>query len=82
MAAPCSSNEAKLTPPFDDQRVLMSCDDMPEPHAADGVGCQPGLHPDLDANAVQRQLAAERAVGSRNEVRGAAGEAGHRGVVA
>ena len=68
---------------LDDQRVLMRGDDVAESHAADGVGRQPRVHPDLDVDAVERELAAERPIGRRSIRSGTlAGDAGDDGVVA
>ena len=54
---------------FDDERVLSCRDDVAEPHAADGVGRQPRVHPDLDRHALQRQLPAERSIGRRDKAK-------------
>ena len=38
---------------LDDQRVVMSRDDVAESHAADGVGREPRFHPNLHGHPVE-----------------------------
>ena len=67
---------------LDDERVLARGDDMAETHAADGIGHEPGVHADLDPDAVQRELAAEGPIAGRHQLRRLSGNARDGEIVA
>ena len=74
-----SSNATKLTPRSTMSVCWRAGDDVAEPHAADGVGRQPRLHPDVDADAVERRpcggTASSAAATSAGALAGDAGDA-------
>ena len=60
---PASAIECREAhPALHNQRVAASGDDMPEPHPANRVRRQPGLHPHVDSNPIQLDPFRERKV--------------------